>query len=102
LINESQAGFRKSYSTVDQIFNLYALVQKTLDKKGRKLYVAFVDFKKAFDSVRHDKLLECLNMQGVRGRFLIAIKAMYSSLLSCVKVNDEYSDYFDCSIGVRQ
>ena len=50
-------------STVDHIFNLYAIVQKCLKKKGQKLYVAFVDFSKAFDSIRHDKLLECIRKQ---------------------------------------
>ena len=52
-------------STVDQIFNLYAIVQKCLKRKGQKLYVAFVDFRKAFDSIRHDKLLECIRNQAL-------------------------------------
>ena len=55
-----QAGFRRNYSTTDQIFNLYAIAQNCLNKKGQKLYVAFVDFKKAFDSVHHDKLLQAV------------------------------------------
>lgn len=101
-ISECQAGFRKGYSTIDQIFNLNALIQKTLARKGRKLYVAFVDFKKAFDSVRHGKLFECLIKTGVKGRFLEALRAMYSSLISCVRVNDVYSDFFECPVGVRQ
>ena len=39
-IVEMQAGFRRNYSTTDQIFNLYATAQKCLNKKGQKLYVA--------------------------------------------------------------
>ena len=84
---ECQAGFRKNYSTVDQIFNLYAIVQKCLRKKGQKLYVAFVDFRKAFDSVRHDKLLGCIRNQGIKGNFFGALRAMYNSLLSCFRDN---------------
>jgi hypothetical protein len=41
------------------------------------MIVAFVDFKKAFDSVRHDKLIDCLKNQGVRGKFLASLKSMY-------------------------
>ena len=82
-ITECQAGFRKNYSIVDQIFTLYAIVQKCLRRKGQKLYVAFVDFRKAFDSVRHDKLLDCIRNQGVKGKFFGALRAMYNSLLSC-------------------
>ena len=52
-ILEEQAGFRAGYSTVDHIFSLYAMVQKYL-LKHIKLYVAFVEFKKAFDSVNRN------------------------------------------------
>ena len=44
-----QAVFRAGYSTIDSIFTLYALVKKYL-QKNTKLHVAFVDFKKAFDT----------------------------------------------------
>jgi hypothetical protein len=102
VITECQAGFRKQYSTIDQIFNLNALVQKTLARKGRKLYVAFVDFKKAFDSVKHNKLFECLLKTGIKGRFFETLRAMYSSLISCIRVNGLYSEFFECPTGVRQ
>ena len=66
------------------------------------LYVAFVDFRKAFESVRHCKLLETLRKECVFGKFEGAIKAMYNSLLSCVRVKNEYTDFFECPNGVRQ
>ena len=65
-IVETQAGFRRN-STTDQIFNLYAIAQKCLNKKGQKLYVAFVDLRKVFDSVHHDKLLQAVQQEGVKG-----------------------------------
>ena len=82
-IVEMQAGFRRYYSTTNQIFNLYAIARKCLNKKGQKLYAAFADFKKAFDSVHHDKLLQAMQKEGVQGKFFAAIKSMYDSLLSC-------------------
>ena len=48
-----------------------------------KMYVAFVDFLKAFDSVWHSELLDTIQKEGVSGKFAGAIKAMYISLLSC-------------------
>ena len=33
-IDESQAGFRKGYSTIDNLFVLISLVQKYINKKG--------------------------------------------------------------------
>ena len=50
ILCEEQAGFRKGYGTTDHIFNLKCLVDLYL-ARGKKLYCAFVDYKKAFDSV---------------------------------------------------
>ena len=102
-IVEEQAGFRKkNFSTVDHIFALNTIVQKHLEKRGAKMYVAFVDFRKAFDSVRHCEFLEEIRKEGVLGKFAGAIRAMYSSLLSCVRMKNEYTDFFECPNGVRQ
>jgi hypothetical protein len=101
-ITENQAGFRQQYSTADQIFNLYAAIQKGMCKKGSKVYVAFVDFRKAFDSVNRTKLLNTIYKEGIMGKFFCAIKAMYNSLTSCIRLNGEYSHFFNCPVGVRQ
>ena len=44
-IGEEQAGFRKSYSTLDHIFNMKCLIDLYLCKK-QKLFCAFIDDKK--------------------------------------------------------
>ena len=44
LIREEQAGFRKGYSTVDNIFVLCAIIRKQLAVR-KKLYLGFVKFK---------------------------------------------------------
>jgi len=70
IITEEQAGFRKGYSTIDNAFILHSIIQKYLTKK-RKLYVAFIDFRKAFDSVDRSKLWLILEKNGVTGKILI-------------------------------
>jgi hypothetical protein len=50
ILTDAQFGFRKGSSTVDAIFVLQTLIEDTLTKNMR-LPCAFVDFKKAFDSV---------------------------------------------------
>lgn len=47
-----QAGFRKEYSTIDHIHTLELLIEKYQERK-RPLYVAYIDYKKAFDTVSH-------------------------------------------------
>lgn len=59
-----QAGFRKNHRCSDQIFILQFLRQKALSKK-KKLFVCFVDFAKAFDSIPRPLLwsrLQSLNI----------------------------------------
>ena len=101
-IVENQAGLRRNYSTTDHKFSLYAFIEKSLNKKGQKLYVAFIDFKKAFDSVNHERLFSIINDEGVSGKLFITLRAMYKSLVSCIRLDNELSEYFDCPIGVRQ
>ena len=35
------------------------------DNKGRKIFLCFVDYQKAFDGVKHDKLVEIMERVGV-------------------------------------
>ena len=60
VLDESQAGFRRDFSTIDNIFSLHAMVQKYICRSGGRFYCLFVDFKRAFDSIRHDKLWDSL------------------------------------------
>ena len=50
---QEQAGFRKGFRTTDNIFILHTVINKYLSRKKGRLYVAFVDFRKAFDSISH-------------------------------------------------
>ena len=51
VIHESQAGCRRKYFTIDNIFTLHALAQKYLSKKGGRFYCLFIDFSKTFNSI---------------------------------------------------
>lgn len=101
-LTETQAGFRKGYSTVDHIFTLNAIVEKRLQKKGGKLYACFVDLRKAFDSVHHEPLFEVLHDAGLRGKFINALTAIYKSVKSCVRNGNRLTEFFECPVGVRQ
>ena len=50
ITTEYQAGFKRGYSATDNMFTLLACVQKQF-AANQKLFVAFIDFEKAFDSI---------------------------------------------------
>ena len=66
------------------------------------MYCLFIDFKAAFDSVHHELLWHVLKKQGVKGKFLLTLKSMYSQLKSCVNTNDGLTEFFNCKVGTRQ
>ena len=102
VFTEAQAGFRKGYSTTDHIFTLHAIIEKQFSRNA-KLYVAFVDFYKAFDTVSHTMMWLVLSRTGIQGKMLTMLRAMYASIKACVRCNgSELSDYFECLQGLKQ
>ena len=67
-LSESQAGFRKGYSTTDNIFTLMSLGQKYLSMKGGRFYCLFVEFSKAFERTDHNILINSLIKRGFMGK----------------------------------
>jgi hypothetical protein len=51
-----QIGFCKGKRTSDHIFTLKTLIDKYTQQGSKRLYACFVDFRKAFDTVRHEEL----------------------------------------------
>jgi hypothetical protein len=100
IIYETQIGFKKKAQIADHIFVLQALVEKYANKK--KLYMCFIDFEKAYDSVWREALLYKLLKNGVRGLFYSQIKAMLNNVKVCVRQNNKISDFFASNKGVKQ
>ena len=92
---DEQAGYRRNYSTINQIFYLQPPVQKYMCKKKGRCYVLMVDFSKAFDTVPHALLWYKLMKLGAHGRVLNIPRNMYKCLKSCVRTPEGLTDYFD-------
>ena len=103
LIDDTQIGFRKGSRTVDHMFLLTTLVDKYVKKLKSPLYVCFVDFRKAYDSVWRHALLYKLSRLNINGLFFNIINSMYENNKMCIKVkNSHRSHFFTSNIGVRQ
>jgi hypothetical protein len=101
ITGEYQAGFKHGYSTIDHMFTLMSCVQKQLTQK-RKLYVAFVDFEKAFDSINRHLLWPVLLKNGIKGKLLRCIKSMYFNVKARVRNGAKLTQYIKCTVGVKQ
>jgi hypothetical protein len=101
ITGECQAGFKKDYSTIDHIFTLLAVIQKQFAQNS-KLYVAFVDFEKAFDSISRNLLWPVLRKHGISGKLYRCIRSMYEDVKARVRSGAKFSSYIRCSQGVKQ
>ena len=102
LISPNQGGFRSGYRTTDHLFILKTLINKYVGKMKKNLYVCFVDFKKAFDSVDRKALIHKIIKKGIGGKFFELIKNMYSNTEFSCKSGNYYSDPFIGTLGVKQ
>ena len=97
-----QAGFRKDFSCLDNIFTLNALIGLKLKKEKGKLYALFIDFKGAFNSVDHELLWKKLRKIGLSSRFINILRSIYSKAKIKISDNLDYSEMIEFTIGVLQ
>ena len=97
----TQFGFRKNMGTTEAVFMLRHLVDKA-EQDDKPLYAAFVDFKKAYDSIPRDLLWKALMKIGMHGEMLDILQQMYQNVRLQVKVNNTVGTEFESSIGVKQ
>ena len=101
ILSAIQAGFRPGFSTMDHIFTVLCILT-LYERLQKNLFIAFIDYQKAFDTVWRAGLWLKLINEGVSGKFLNVVRDMYSKSKSCVLLNNEKSDHFGSYAGVRQ
>ncbi|KAG0712108.1 ATPase family AAA domain-containing protein 3-B [Chionoecetes opilio] len=66
------------------------------------MLAAYVDLKKAFDSVHRESLWDLLRLRGIPARTIGLITGLYSGTESAVKCGAGVSSFFPVNTGVRQ
>ena len=101
ILRKNQAGLRKGRSCLDQIHILRQLIEEATDKQ-LSIYITFIDFKKAFDSIDRKTMFAILRHYGVPSKMVNAIQAIYNNSRSVVLVDGHTSKEFDATTGVLQ
>ena len=102
LISVNQIEFQKGKRTTDHIFVLQTLIDKIVKHEKRKLFVAFIGFTKAYDSINRNDLFFKIKQMEIRGLFLDNLKSLYSSIKYCVKIGKGYIDPIESCLGLKQ
>lgn len=101
IINEYQAGFRKGYSTVDNLFNLTSIVNLSFGQK-KKTYAFFIDFSSAFDLIPRNALFYKLCRTGLSRKMVRLLQKLYNNTTSQVWDGSTLSDPFTVTQGLKQ
>jgi len=100
-LRQEQAGFRRGRSTTEQIFILRNIIEQSIEWQS-SLYVNFVDFEKAFDSIHQDSLWKIMKTYGIPEKFIRIIKLLYEDTLCTVIDGSQESASFKVITGVKQ
>lgn len=102
LIPESQSGFRKGRSCLDNLFTLLSVMQIHLHKPKTVLYALFIYFKGAFPSISHSLLWKKLYNFGFSNKLIKILISFYSQAYTCIKNNQGSTEFIKITRGVLQ
>ncbi|CAF0805508.1 unnamed protein product [Adineta ricciae] len=100
-LSEEQAGFRRDRSTIHQILMLRLLAEKA-KRQGKKIYNCFIDFQKAFDTIKHKIIWATLKSYGVDTKIITLLQNIYEKSQSAVRIGNDYGEWFQTDVGTRQ
>ena len=96
-----QSGFTPKRSTTDRILALRVLSERMREYR-RRFFAAYIDLRKAFDSVDRDALWRLLRFRGVPQTLINLLFNLYSGTESAVRCGSSISEFFPVSTGVGQ
>jgi len=101
IIGDHQCGFRRNRSTIDHI----SCIRQILEKKweySEEVCPLFIDFKKAYDSVRREVLYNILIEFGIPRKLVRLIKMSLTETYSRIRVGKIVSDRFHIRNGLKK
>ena len=101
IISENQFGFRKNHSTVHALNTAVSSISQSMNNRYSSIGM-FIDFSKAFDTIKHDILLAKLEHYGIRGPALDLLSDYLTSRFQYVTIDGVCSDLLPITIGVPQ
>jgi hypothetical protein len=101
IMGDHQCGFRHNRSTTDHIFCIRQILEKKWEH-NEAVHQFFIDFKKAYDSVRREALYNILIEFGIPKKLSRLIKMCLNETYSRVLVGNNLSEMFPIRNGFKQ
>ena len=100
-IDKTQCGFMKDTGTRNAIFILRNVCERAIEV-NKDLHLCFIDFNKAFDRVRHNRLLNMLQDLDLDGKDIRLVRNLYWNQSAAIRYQNELGNFTHIKRGVRQ
>ena len=100
-IPDSQCGFVPGRSTMNAAFMDRGLSSE-YRSRGKELFKCYIDLTKAYDRVDRKLLWKLLDKIGVPSKLKNVIQGLHDGARGRVRINGQFSEWFNLSIGLRQ
>jgi hypothetical protein len=100
-IEQYQCEFRKNRSVMDQVFVLKQIMDNSIDQ-NLPLYMLFIDFKQAYDTIKREKVYEAMRQMGIGEKLIRLVRMTLKETEYKVLVNGKLSGKFKVKRGLRQ
>mgnify|MGYP001793802340 CR=1 FL=1 len=101
-LREEQAAYVRGRGTTEHIFTLRNIIEQSLEWQT-SLYVHFVDFEKAFDSIHRESLWTIMKSYGIPPKIINIVKAFYDDF-ECAILDDDgdITEWLKIKTGIKQ
>ena len=100
-LQREQAVFHKHRSYIDVINTLRIILEQTVEWQAI-LYMTFIDFEKAFDSVKREIIWLMLEEYGIPRKIIQIIKILFDGFKCKISHEGKLYDFIEFRNGVRQ
>jgi hypothetical protein len=101
IISYDQSGCIQGRSTFSNIRSTIDVIQQAQATNVHGI-LAFIDYEKAFDTVRWKFLYRCLERLNFGKQFRTCVETLYRDIETCVTNNGHASNFFQPTRGIRQ
>uniref|UniRef100_A0A8D9EGY4 Craniofacial development protein 2 n=1 Tax=Cacopsylla melanoneura TaxID=428564 RepID=A0A8D9EGY4_9HEMI len=101
IVDDSQTGFMSNRSTTDQIFAIRQILEKRMEY-GKETHILFIDFKKAFDSLERQAILNAMIELGIPKKLTNLVSMCMEETHNKVRTQSGESETFKTETGVKQ
>ncbi|KAF2355725.1 Reverse transcriptase domain [Trinorchestia longiramus] len=101
LINDTQRGFREKRSCLTDLLDFFGDVNRIYDRT-KSIDLVYLDFRKAFDKVLHERLMAKVEAHEIRGNYSQWIQNWLTGRTQRVVIHEQASDSTLVTSGVLQ